>query len=366
MAEGTLRGKKSKRHQEHVENAAAWRKRLAIGDGPAAEAFDAAFMNLPDDARDAAPPPKDGGRCPHCRKKIELDTHYKAMCNGFCDTAKRGSKSGCVSKVVALWKSLTTEEERAKALGAAPASGPSSSRESSSGIVGLSSSPSVCAPVAEAAPAKPRCLRTFDSGERCSGDALPTTSYCSRRCEGSEAARVARLAKMVADEAAADEKPAPDEKPAKAAAPRRPKASASLGSMLAGLKKEPPKPKAEPKPEPPRPASPPPVPRAPAPAAPPPPRQHRQAPVAPPPHRQAPVAPPQRQAPIARPPPRQTPLAELEAFVVGVIGEKYWPNFVDEEIDDIGTLRLLTVSDFADMQIPLGPRLKLMKALEAR
>ena len=171
---------------------------------------------------------------------------------------------------------------------------------------------------------------------------------------------------MVADEAAADEKPAPDEKPAKAAAPRRPKASASLGSMLAGLKKEPPKPKAEPKPEPPRPASPPPVPRAPAPAAPPPPRQHRQAPVAPPPHRQAPVAPPQRQAPIARPPPRQTPLAELEAFVVGVIGEKYWPNFVDEEIDDIGTLRLLTVSDFADMQIPLGPRLKLMKALEAR
>ena len=61
--------------------------------------------------REATPPTRaetpddeDGGRCPHCRKKIELDTHYKAMCNGFCDTAKRGSKSGCVSKVVARWK----------------------------------------------------------------------------------------------------------------------------------------------------------------------------------------------------------------------------------------------------------------------
>ena len=54
----------------------------------------------------------------------------------------------------------------------------------------------------------------------------------------------------------------------------------------------------------------------------------------------------------------------LRAFVVEVVGEKYWPVFEREEIEDLKTLRCCTARDLQDMKIPLGPRLKLLSNLE--
>ena len=54
----------------------------------------------------------------------------------------------------------------------------------------------------------------------------------------------------------------------------------------------------------------------------------------------------------------------LRKFVVDVVGEKYWPVFEREEIEDLKTLRCCTARDLQDMKIPLGPRLKLLSNLE--
>ena len=54
----------------------------------------------------------------------------------------------------------------------------------------------------------------------------------------------------------------------------------------------------------------------------------------------------------------------LRKFVVEVVGEKYWPVFEREEIEDLKTLQLCTARDLQDMKIPLGPRLKLLSNLE--
>ena len=54
----------------------------------------------------------------------------------------------------------------------------------------------------------------------------------------------------------------------------------------------------------------------------------------------------------------------LRKFVVDVVGEKYWPVFEREEIDDLKTLKCCTARDLQDMKIPLGPRLKLLSNLE--
>ena len=54
----------------------------------------------------------------------------------------------------------------------------------------------------------------------------------------------------------------------------------------------------------------------------------------------------------------------LRKFVVEVVGEKYWPVFEREEIEDLKTLRCCTARDLQDMKIPLGPRLKLLSNLE--
>ena len=56
----------------------------------------------------------------------------------------------------------------------------------------------------------------------------------------------------------------------------------------------------------------------------------------------------------------------LRKFVVDVVGEKYWPVFEREEIEDLKTLRCCTARDLQDMKIPLGPRLKLLSNLEGR
>jgi len=54
----------------------------------------------------------------------------------------------------------------------------------------------------------------------------------------------------------------------------------------------------------------------------------------------------------------------LRKFVVDVVGEKYWPVFEREEIEDLKTLKMFTARDLQDMKIPLGPRLKLLSNLE--
>ena len=312
-----------------------WRKRLNIQGEDVARAFDEGFAKLDEVAQGATPPQKDGSRCVHCRKKIELDTHHRAMCNGYCTDVGKGGKScrikGSISKIIALWKSLVDDDARAAALAAASVPDADAPAASASGIVGLSSSSSTSAraEAEDAAPRVPRCLRVCDSGDRCPGDALPNSSYCSRRCDAAEAARVARLCRLVLDERASEAASAAAPEPRRSQAPKAPKAS--LGSLLAGLEK--PAKKAPP----PKPAGPP----------------------------SKPPSPPQVPRERAPPPPAASDEAELEAFVVQSIGQKYWSTFVEEEIDDLATLRLLTVKDFADMQIPLGPRLKLIAALQA-
>ena len=49
---------------------------------------------------------------------------------------------------------------------------------------------------------------------------------------------------------------------------------------------------------------------------------------------------------------------------VDVVGEKYWPVFEREEIEDLKTLRCCTARDLQDMKIPLKPHLKLLSNLE--
>jgi len=131
----------------------------------------------------------------------------------------------------------------------------------------------------------------------------PDGGFCSRRCESGEADRVANVAKMLSA-------PTVDASTQQRAVSTRRK-TASLASMMSTLAKPPPAP--------------------------------------------------------ASPPGMVDNKADEEAlrkFVVGVVGEKYWPVFEREEIEDLKTLRCCTAKDLQDIKIPLGPRLKLMSNLE--
>ena len=137
--------------------------------------------------------------------------------------------------------------------------------------------------------------------------ACPEGGFCSRRCESGEADRVATVAKMVLADATLDSS---DRQPSK---PRRKTQTASLASMMENLAK-------------------PPAPR--------------------------------KSSSADESSSSKADEEALRAFVVEVVGEKYWPVFEREEIEDLKTLKCCTARDLQDMEIPLGPRLKLLSNLE--
>jgi len=135
--------------------------------------------------------------------------------------------------------------------------------------------------------------------------ACPEGGFCSRRCESGEADRVATVAKMVLA--------GNDSKRTTSAPARRKTQTASLASMMENLAK-------------------PPAPR--------------------------------KSSSADESSSSKADEEALRAFVVEVVGEKYWPVFEREEIEDLKTLRCCTARDLQDMKIPLGPRLKLLSNLE--
>ena len=137
--------------------------------------------------------------------------------------------------------------------------------------------------------------------------ACPEGGFCSRRCESGEADRVATVAKMVLADATLDSS---DRQPSK---PRRKTQTASLASMMENLAK-------------------PPAPR--------------------------------KSSSADESSSSKADEEALRKFVVDVVGEKYWPVFEREEIEDLKTLKCCTARDLQDMKIPLGPRLKLLSNLE--
>ena len=136
--------------------------------------------------------------------------------------------------------------------------------------------------------------------------ACPEGGFCSRRCESGEADRVATVAKMVLA--------GNDAKRTTSAPTRRKTQTASLASMMENLAKPP--------------------------------------------------APPRKSSSADESSSSKADEEALRKFVVEVVGEKYWPVFEREEIEDLKTLQLCTARDLQDMKIPLGPRLKLLSNLE--
>ena len=136
--------------------------------------------------------------------------------------------------------------------------------------------------------------------------ACPEGGFCSRRCESGEADRVATVAKMVLA--------GNDAKRTTSAPARRKTQTASLASMMENLAKPP--------------------------------------------------APPRKSSSADESSSSKADEEALRKFVVEVVGEKYWPVFEREEIEDLKTLRCCTARDLQDMKIPLGPRLKLLSNLE--
>mmetsp|Transcript_15639 Transcript_15639/g.48476 ORF Transcript_15639/g.48476 Transcript_15639/m.48476 type:complete len:291 (-) Transcript_15639:39-911(-) len=283
--------------------AAEWARRLGITDAGSMAAFVTAFNQLDDSIKELPPPLKDGNRCPYCRKKIMLDSRFKELCNGLCTGGQakdKQTKNGS-TKILEIWRAIGVDV----ATTSRPAEAVSDGK---SAVVGLSRIGSTLSAASDEAESKPRC-RSLN----CQREAKPS-GFCSRRCEAGEADRVVKVARMLLAEAAPEKAPP---KPAPAApAPRKAKPP-SLGSLMKDLSK---------------------------PAAP-------------------------------KPPPAPSPVEAAEAaeaedlealrkFVVGVVGDKWWPTFVDNEVDDLDTLRSMTAKDLQDMSIPLGPRLKLVKEID--
>ena len=44
-------------------------------------------------------------------------------------------------------------------------------------------------------------------------------------------------------------------------------------------------------------------------------------------------------------------------------GEEFWPRFVEEGIEDVATLKLLSEEDLKELGLPLGCRRRLLAAL---
>ena len=194
-----------------------------------------------------------------------LDTRFKELCNGLCSaggstksTRKTINAVNSASKILEIYRSL-------------PAAGAGTSPlrnidESDGGIVGLSK------------------LGRDDSdsnfqilcrSEQCQR-ACPEGGFCSRRCEGGEADRVATVAKMVLA--------GNDSKRTTSAPARRKTQTASLASMMENLAK-------------------PPAPR--------------------------------KSSSADESSSSKADEEALRAFVVEVVGEKYWPVFEREEIEDL-------------------------------
>ena len=58
-----------------------------------------------------------------------------------------------------------------------------------------------------------------------------------------------------------------------------------------------------------------------------------------------------------------SPTLFAEQLVRAAGGEDYWPRFVEEGIEDVATLRLLSEEDLKELGLPLGCRRRLLAAL---
>ena len=58
-----------------------------------------------------------------------------------------------------------------------------------------------------------------------------------------------------------------------------------------------------------------------------------------------------------------SPSVFAEQFVKAAGGGEFWPRFVEEGIQDVATLKLLTEEDLRELGLPLGCRRRLLAAL---
>ena len=58
-----------------------------------------------------------------------------------------------------------------------------------------------------------------------------------------------------------------------------------------------------------------------------------------------------------------SPSVFAEQLVKAAGGGEFWPRFVEEGIQDVATLKLLTEEDLRELGLPLGCRRRLLAAL---